>query len=510
VTAPPDEGDVLRFRDLVARSLGLHLEDARLGQLADVLRARLAATSLAAGAYLDLLEAGPSSPPGELRALAAELTVGETYFFRNPDQFRAFVEVALPARMRVRQDRRRLRILSAGCASGEEPYSLAILASERGDPSWEVSIRAVDLSAPALARAARGQYSSWALRETPAETRARWFRPRGRDFVLDDAVRASVTFEEKNLAAPDPELWPPSWYDVVFCRNVIMYFAPEPARALVERIAGALAPGGYLFLGHAETLRGLSPEFHLHHTHGTFYYERRSGPAGPALGEAVLRADPPRPPPGAPAWTGTAWVETIRRASDRIHALAEARQPPASISPSATVPGPGGPSPSLAGAVELLEKERFGEALDLVHALPSESAGDPDVLLLRATLLTHDGRLDEAERACRELLAVDELNAGAHYLLALCREDSGDSPGASHQDRLAAYLDPDFAMPRLHLGLLARKAGDLAGACRELSHALELLRREEPARLLMFGGGFGREALAALCRAEIAACGGKA
>ena len=108
----------------------------------------------------------------------------------------------------------------------------------------------------------------------------------------------------------------------------------------------------------------------------------------------------------------------------------------------------------------------------------------------------------------RELLEVDELNAGAHYALALCREGAGDARGAIDHDQVAVYLDGSFAMPRLHLGLMARKAGDREAARRELGHALELLEREDPSRVLLFGGGFRREALLALCRAEFAACGG--
>ena len=101
------------------------------------------------------------------------------------------------------------------------------------------------------------------------------------------------------------------------------------------------------------------------------------------------------------------------------------------------------------------------------------------------------------------------MNAGAHYLLALCREGAGDSSAAAERDQVATYLDPAFAMPRLHLGLLARRKGDRERAREELGQALLLLQREDASRLLLFGGGFGREALSALCRAEILACGGR-
>jgi chemotaxis protein methyltransferase CheR len=128
---------------------------------------------------------------------------------------------------------------------------------------------------------------------------------------------------------------------------------------------------------------------------------------------------------------------------------------------------------------------------------------------LEATLLTHSGRLDAAEDACLRLLLADEFNAGAHYVLALCREHAGQRERACEHDRVAAYLDPDFAMPRLHLGLLAGREGDHTAARNELQQALRLLKREDPSRLLLFGGGFNREALMALCLSKLKESGGE-
>jgi chemotaxis protein methyltransferase CheR len=162
----------------------------------------------------------------------------------------------------------------------------------------------------------------------------------------------------------------------------------------------------------------------------------------------------------------------------------------------------------VAAALELLRVERYGEALELLDGLGPIAARDVDVMLLRAVLLTHTGRIATAEQACNSLLALDGLNAGAHYLLALCAERSGALARAVEHDEAAAYLDPSFAMARLHLGLMARRRREQHTARRELARALALLEREDPARLLLFGGGFGRETLVALCCAELAACGG--
>jgi chemotaxis protein methyltransferase CheR len=159
-------------------------------------------------------------------------------------------------------------------------------------------------------------------------------------------------------------------------------------------------------------------------------------------------------------------------------------------------------------AIELLRREKFSEAMDLLRALPAESKTDPDAQLLIAVLLTNGGDLPEAEKVCRHVLNLDELNAGAHYLMALCREHAGDQASAVQHDQTAAYLDSAFAMPHLHLGLVAKRSADMETARRELGRALPLLDREDASRILLFGGGFTREALVEFCRAELRACGG--
>src|SRR5262249_26957222 len=121
------------------------------------------------------------------------------------------------------------------------------------------------------------------------EARDRYFEGTGREVVLREAVRVAVTFQHRNLAADDAELWAPESYDIVFCRNVIMYLARDHQLALVDRITRALTPGGYLFLGHAETLRDLSQQFTLCHSPRAFYY-RRGAARDPALASPITPA----------------------------------------------------------------------------------------------------------------------------------------------------------------------------------------------------------------------------
>jgi chemotaxis protein methyltransferase CheR len=497
--------EIERFRNAVSQRIGLHFDDAKLDYLRAVFQRRVEKCGRGSTAYLWELEY--ELPDSEISALARELTVGETYFFRNHEQFEALAEIALPERLRTPGRQRALRLLSAGCSSGEEAYSMAIVARETiADPSCKVFISAVDLNPAALEKARRARYSAWALRETRQDIQSKWFAADGREMVLDESIRATVEFAKANLASDDPALWQPSAYDAIFCRNVLMYFAPKQMRAAVARIARSLAPGGYLFLGHAETLRGVSEEFDLRSSHNTFYYQLKRG--GHASGAEIIRlpereatyiASAPTPatePNGA-------WFDTIRAASERVAALLPA--PQAERQSAQQSRQPFDPAPTL----KLLREERFAEALNHFRDQSGAVKLNAEMLLLETALLLHSGQIAAAEAAAAGLLLLDRGNAGAHYLLALCREHAGDHGRAVEHHRTAATLDPSFAMPRLHLGLLARRRGDRETARRELAQARVLLAAEDNARILLFGGGFSRESLAALCEGALKDCRGR-
>src|SRR5260221_2252671 len=257
------------FRTIIAGQLGLQFDDGKMDRLAEVLRQRLdARRERTASAYLTSI-ASSANGREELRALVTHLTVSETYFFRCPDHFRVLQEVALPSRIRARNSRRQLRLLSAGCASGEEAYSLAILLKEHFPEmaGRDLSIVSVDLNPTMLAKANTDRYSPCSLRETSEDMRIRCFRREGSDFLLDKSFRRMVSFEERNLAVEDGIYLGVEQFDIIFCRNVMMYMVPDAVRAVVGRLTRALTPAGFLFLSSAETLRGLSRDFHLQHTH---------------------------------------------------------------------------------------------------------------------------------------------------------------------------------------------------------------------------------------------------
>jgi chemotaxis protein methyltransferase CheR len=505
MTRTANPAEVARFRTVLADRLGWTFGDDDAAQLARVLTRRAARLRVAHRDYLEQLAAGGGR--AEQAALAEELTITETYFYRYAEQFRALAEMVLPRLLRARAGQRRLRLLSVGCSSGEEAYTLAITVREVfPDTSWDVSVLGVDANPAALRRAVAGRYSAWSLRDTPDAVRQRWFRPADGGFEVDPDLRTFTHFRRHNVV-DDGIVWRGDSYDVVFCRNLLMYLTPAAGRQLILRMTRALAPEGHLFLGHTDTLgsrpEGLEPQ----HTHGSFYYRRPPEPAQPAIHPAAGRPPEDRPPEDrgsesrGPESRGPVVPPAARAAEMPVPRPPRGAEPPAARRADGT-----GIDPAVRGhALGLLRGEQFADALAVVEDGMPDRPRSAD-LLLHGVVLAQTGRLDAAEIAVRRALDADGLCADAHHLLAVCLEDGAAVEVSIGHYRLAAYLDPRFAMPRLRLGLLARRRRDHHTARAELEFASTLLRFETQERIVLFGGGFGRTSLLALCRAELDAC----
>ncbi len=245
------------IRSFALEAAGLSLdEDKRYlveDRLAPVLRReRLAALS-------DLAAAITRDPRSELARAAAEaLTINETSFFRDKAFFESFAQTLLPALLAARAERRRLRIWCAGCSTGQEPYSLAMLLDEQARrlAGWQVEILATDLSHAVIDTARRGVYSQFEVqRGVPIAMLLRYFRREGDVWQIADHLRAKVTFRPQNLVAGFRDAGP---FDVILCRNVLIYFDVATKRRVLANLAGALAADGCLALGAAETVCGLS------------------------------------------------------------------------------------------------------------------------------------------------------------------------------------------------------------------------------------------------------------
>jgi chemotaxis protein methyltransferase CheR len=261
--------------------------------LAARVRDRVAALALHdADEYLALLEGATGG--AELERLAETLRVGETRFFRHAAHVNALARVVVPELVTRRTREKRLRAWSAGCATGEEAYTLAILLGEGAPAGWNVTVLGSDLSEEAISVARAGVYDEAALERVPPATRTRCFvaGPREHTVRVAPEVAARVRFERRNLLEPVY----PRQLDVVLCRNVLIYFDAAARQATVERLIESLAPGGYLFLGYAESLRGFERLEALRTDDGIIYRREAHGHR-PSLAAAATR--PPRPRPAA-------------------------------------------------------------------------------------------------------------------------------------------------------------------------------------------------------------------
>lgn len=205
------EGDLLRFVDLIERRLGLEFDPGENNRLAGLMRERMRETGCSRFSSYEqhVCEGGE-----ELRTLASRLTVPETYFFRDLEKFAALAESVLPQLNRA-QPGHLIRILSAGCSTGEEPFTIAITLRETtGFDQSQVSITGIDIDLERIEKARLGRFPKWSMRTIPAEYLKKYFRPDGDEFVLDQSIRAMVRLKEQNLAEEDPDFWRPNSYDV--------------------------------------------------------------------------------------------------------------------------------------------------------------------------------------------------------------------------------------------------------------------------------------------------------
>jgi len=260
------------FRELIYEECGVSLGVEKRAFLESRLRRRMDDLGIKSGYEYYCIVTAPNGKSQELPTLLDSLMICETSFFRNQPQFDLLREVVLPdlVSRKVKAGTRLLRVWSAGCSTGQEPYSavMTLLDSLPDLESWTIRVFASDLSFTALERAQCGLYRADQLKGVDPECVARYFRQEKGHYVMSEGIRKRVIFDYHNLKH-DNGL---RGLDIVFCRNVMIYFDAEEQRKLVNRFANCLVPGGFLFLGHAESLQGLSTRFAmLHRNKGIAY-----------------------------------------------------------------------------------------------------------------------------------------------------------------------------------------------------------------------------------------------
>jgi chemotaxis protein methyltransferase CheR len=266
------DDDVHYVRRLVLEQAAIALNEEK-GYLVEA-RLTPLARSLGMASVGELVSQLRRSPQGELHRRAVDaMATHETSFFRDRKPFEVLREQVIPALVTRRAERRRLDIWSAGCSTGQETYSIAMLLREHFPrlADWHVAILATDLSAAALEQASAGCYSQLEInRGLPAPLMLKHFTKQGAQWVVNPPLRGGITFRRLNLIEPWGRL---ARFDVVFLRNVLIYFDAAVKRSVLARVADVMAPDGYLFLGSAETTVNTEPRFRVIRSGGTSCYE---------------------------------------------------------------------------------------------------------------------------------------------------------------------------------------------------------------------------------------------
>ncbi|MDA8170593.1 MAG: hypothetical protein M0Z48_02040 [Nitrospiraceae bacterium] len=431
--------------------LGLYFPRQRAGELERALR----------GAAADLGFRNPEAcirsfmlrpvTRAQIEALARHLTVGETYFFRERKSFDVLKERILPDLIQSRrEDGRYLRIWSAGCATGEEPYSMAILLHSMVPDfgEWNISILATDINPSFLQKAARGIYGEWSFRDVPSSFKERYFRrvAEGR-FELLPGIRETVIFQYHNLAEDAcPSLANnTNAMDIIICRNVLMYFSREVRKEVGRKLYRGLVEGGWLVVSPVEASAELFSSFSQVNFPGATLYRKdaRKIKTGPPFISQTIEPYTGIPPK-------------------------EKESPAKNFEPPASAPS--------GDALASHEQGRRGEAGEETAPLAPGDYTAPSLARL-ARLYANQGKLGDALGLCEKAICIDKLNPGLYYLLAAIQQEMGLLEESARSLKRVLYLDPEFVLAYFALGDLARRQGRTGESRKQFENALSAIAR---------------------------------
>ena len=444
------EGQMARFTTFVETRIGLRFSPSNRGQLEQSIAHAASETGFPSSVeFVEWLTLSPLSKE-QLETLASHLTVGETYFWRDKEIFRVFQERVIPELVaRRREEGKFLRIWSAGCATGEEPYSIAILLKETiADISeWNVTILATDINPQFIEKAVRGVYRDWSFRDAPSWLGEKYFvAAEDGGFEISPSLRGMVDFRMLNLAEDTyPSLFSnTNAMDLVFCRNVLMYFSPQVMRKVVERLSRSLTAGGWLIVSPTEIPQVQGAPFGVVMLSGVHLLRKEEAPQAQSMAPSVERLDSPASrsevPFPAPAFC---LEERLERAAD------------------------------------LYRRGLYVEAVEALCGLLCVAPENGDVLALLARSYANLGRLPLAREWCEKAIRADRLSPSRHFLLATIMQEQGDPQGAQWSLRQALYADPDFVLAHFSLGHSMLRLGKKRDGERHLRNALSLLQEHE-------------------------------
>jgi len=470
-----------KIKQLVARRCGLYFKDHEMKSLEAAIKKRMKQRELAS--LSDYHACLSCQDTVEFRELLNLLTIRHTYFFRNEPHFSGLREKILPdliaqKRKAAGLGRPTLRIWSAGCSTGEEAYSIAMTVCDvlPDHSHWDIRITATDVSTQALEAARVGKYDENAMKLITPDHRDRYFKPlagdeAGRHYQICNTVRQLVDYSYLNLledAYPEKQ-------DIIFCRNVMIYFDQTHMVDIVMKFADSLTEAGILFLGYSETLQGLACPFRLTAFNNTLYYQKHA--CGDTLEPTPVAIGDPSGPP-------------VRSHSEhRDHGIYCAALN--------TVPA------EHDQVLEAVAEKAYEKALALVHALYKQGRQDAELMFLEAQIYTNQGLYEAAGKTIQRVLDQDGFYAPAYYLLGTIALEKEQWESAERHLKKAIYLQPEFPMAHFALALTYRQIDRVSDAIREFRNVSNQLDGKKAEEGVPYSGGFSHATLISICQNNI-------
>ena len=478
MTAIVSDAVFTRFVKFIENSMGLQFSRTRRSDLDSRLGNVVRGFDFEdAESCIDWLMSSPLTK-SRIETLAYYLTVGETYFFREKRSFDALENHILKEFIQSRRGKeKRLRIWSAGCATGEEPYSIAILLSKMipDIKDWNVTILATDINPRFLQKASDGLYTKWSFRGVPSEIKKRYFKltEDGHYKILPE-IKKLVKFIYLNLAEDSfPSLInDTNAMDIMLCRNVLMYFNSECQKKVIKKFYHSIIHGGWLVVSPSETSNVIFSQFEMVSFPGAILYRKdlykKSGKKAGLKNDFEITAPSPAPqtpvnlsfevrtPVSLPINTDKARLADTSRKKQQ-------EQVPLIQEHLVT---------SYEKALELFKKGRYSEAAENLVELAKV---DHKAITLLIRSYANQGELANALEWSEKAIEMDKLNTGFHYLRASILQEKGQIGGAMTSLKRALYLEPDFVLAHFALGNLAWQQGKFKESGRHFRNALKIL-----------------------------------
>lgn len=469
----PDLEDEERICQVIARNIGISVLDHQLPVLRDTLRD--ACRHFGYQQCRDFVLAVQQDPRSvQMEFIISRITVGESYFFRDASQFSFLRDRWLPQLLARKRDSgdRVVRIWSAGCAMGQEIYSVAILLAEllpdRND--WLLHLTGTDINGAMIAQAAQGCYRSWSLRATPDALKSKYFTCHGPDYQLAPEIRSRVRFGYLNLVDDCyPSLMNDTQaIDLILCRNVFIYFSSDTARSVMGRLRDCLNPGGILLLGPSDLLYTSVPGLSLELMDDAYYY-RRQEPA-----QRVANRGQDQLPPDDHDDSGRMREIRIPKQS-----FPEGQQPSAMAAGSSCGGGSLPEETADAHISACARSEMWHEMLEAAHAKINDTGATAWLLCQKATALANLGKLQEAHDACLAALGLDVAQKEIYLVMGLVLTELDRIEDAQSALRKAIYLDRDYLEAHYRLGVVQFGAGRIESAINNLRNAMVLAEKKD-------------------------------